>query len=77
MENNQNYFDFEGKTELNEELNFNRLKDCPHCKKPIPYDATFCLYCGNPIHTAHAGGKPKWFLWIAVILIILFILYSL
>ncbi len=33
MENNRGYFDFEERMELNEKLNFNRLRDRPHCKK--------------------------------------------
>jgi predicted nucleic acid-binding Zn ribbon protein len=74
MERNQGYFDFEEKTELEEDLDFSKLVDCPYCKKPIPHNALLCLYCGESIHTAK---KSRWFVWLVIILIILFVLWVL
>ena len=65
------YFDFEEKQELPEELDFNRTKICPHCKKPIPADSTLCLYCGESVY--YGEGKSKWMIWVAIIVIIAFL----
>lgn len=67
----EDYFKYEEKTELPEEINFNKLKKCPHCGKPIPEDATMCLYCGKETETY--GRKKRWIIWIAILVLICFI----
>ena len=62
MDNNDGYFEFKEEPELPEELDYSRLENCPHCKKPIPNDATMCLYCGgqvNPFRKRTRGIKLR------------------
>jgi len=65
------YFEFKEEIELPEDLDYNNLKPCPHCKKPIPYNATLCLYCGEPIETT---TKDKWIKWVIIFIVIAFLL---
>ncbi|MCK5287698.1 MAG: hypothetical protein KAJ14_16530 [Candidatus Omnitrophica bacterium] len=69
------YFDFEKITEQKDELDFKNKIPCPHCKKPIPQDATMCLYCGEEVYSS--CKKPKWFVWTAIISIIVFVIFAL
>ncbi len=68
------YFDFRKITEQQDELDFKNKVPCPNCKKPIPQDATMCLYCGEEVYF---HKKPKWFVWTAIIAIIVFIIFAL
>ena len=70
----EDQFDFKSVSESNEELDFNRLIPCPHCKKPIPFNATMCLYCGEGV-TTHK--KSNWIVWTAIFLLIIFIVFYL
>jgi len=70
---NKDDFDYQSVSEQPEDLDFNKLTPCPHCKKPIPHDATMCLYCGRDVA---AGGRPAWFVIAAVLLVIAFIVFS-
>ncbi len=65
----EDYFEFEEKDEYPEELNFEKLIECNYCKKPIPSDALFCLYCGRPVKP-----KQKKISFIGIILTILIII---
>ncbi len=66
----EDYFDFEEKLEEPEELDFNQPETCPHCKKPIPKDALMCLYCGKSVSSIQ---KPKWIIWVVILVIVAFI----
>lgn len=70
----EEYFDFRDVTEENEQLDFDRLISCPHCEKPIPQDATMCLYCGEET-TSHK--RSIGLAWVAVIVLIVFIIFCL
>ena len=71
---NEERFDYRSVSEEKEELDFSKLTPCPKCKKPIPHDATMCLYCGEEIIFRE---KKSWAVWIGVVLIIAFILFCL
>ena len=43
----QGHFDYKVVSEQSDDLDFEKLVACPHCGKPIPQDATMCLYCGQ------------------------------
>ena len=60
-------FEYKEGQELNENLDFQKLKPCPHCKKPISADSTMCLYCGEEVSVS---GKPSWVIWTAAILLL-------
>jgi hypothetical protein len=66
----EDYFDFHTASEEQEELDYKHLVECPHCKKPIPQNATMCYYCGEEITF---GKKPLWIIWTAIVLIIIFL----
>ena len=69
-------FDFNTLGELEEHQDYTNLLPCPHCKKPIPQDATLCLYCGQDVDRAGTGrGKPWWVPLVAAILIIMLLAY--
>ncbi len=59
----EEYFEFEERTEEPEELDFKHLKPCPHCHKPIPQNALFCLYCGQNVYR----GKTQKKIWLVVV----------
>jgi len=63
-------FDYKVVSEDNDDLDFEKLVPCPHCKKPIPQDATMCLYCGQ--ETVYRRKSP-WFTVIIIITIIAFL----
>jgi predicted nucleic acid-binding Zn ribbon protein len=67
-------FKFEEVSEEEEKLDFENLASCPHCKKPIPCDATMCLYCGKEVL---AKKKSARFVWTVVLLIIVLVLFLL
>ncbi|MFH1577954.1 MAG: zinc-ribbon domain-containing protein [Candidatus Omnitrophota bacterium] len=69
MFNNSDCFDFEKETELPDKGSSPR-KPCPNCAKPIPGDALFCLYCGEPVSPA---GKNKWVILVVVFSLIAFL----
>ena len=73
MKENEEYFDFETVDEYPEELDYQNLKPCPHCKKPIPSNATMCLYCGEPVEQHHPESKG-WIKWIGIFTAIAFLL---
>jgi predicted nucleic acid-binding Zn ribbon protein len=64
-------FDFNSYQEYPEELDYNNLKPCPHCKKPIPANAISCLYCGNSVSFFR---RPRWIFWVAIFVLIAFVL---
>ena len=65
----EDYFDFQTVDEQPEDLDFDNLKQCPYCKKPIPQNSLFCLYCGNSL-----VERPRWIIWVSIIVIIAFLL---
>ncbi|MCK4912359.1 MAG: hypothetical protein KAS05_01405 [Candidatus Omnitrophica bacterium] len=70
----QGHFDYKSVSEESESLDFGRLLPCPHCKKPIPHDATMCLYCGQEVVW---GKKSPWFSIVVIILIVALLLFFL
>ncbi|MDP8289690.1 MAG: hypothetical protein P9M02_01820 [Candidatus Susulua stagnicola] len=70
----QGHFDYKSVSEESESLDFEKLVPCPHCNKPIPNDATMCLYCGEEVSFSK---KSPWFLSVAIILIIVLLLFFL
>ena len=68
----QAHFDYKKVTEEKDELDFENLVPCFHCKKPIPSDATMCLYCGHEV--THYGSQ-QWVIWVAIILIVIFAVF--
>ncbi len=71
----EGYFDYRHATEEKDELDFENLLPCPHCKKPIPADATMCLYCGKEVNR-QAYGMHSWVVWAAIVLIIIFAIFA-
>jgi predicted nucleic acid-binding Zn ribbon protein len=67
-------FDFKSLSQEPENLSFEKLISCPHCGKPIPAEATMCLYCGE---TVNLSAKPAWVVWTAIGLIIIFLIFLL
>ena len=67
----EGYFDFEPKSDFDEELDFKNLRPCPHCKNPIPANAISCLYCGNSVSFS---SRPRWITWVAIVVIVSFLL---
>jgi len=63
-------FDYKQAIEEEEKLDFNNLKDCPNCKKPIASDATMCYFCGQEVVSA---DKSPWLAWVIVATIIIFV----
>ncbi|MBU1121893.1 MAG: zinc ribbon domain-containing protein [Candidatus Omnitrophica bacterium] len=68
---NNNYFDYQSISQEDEGLDYANLKPCPHCKKPIPANATLCLYCGESV--SFDGGGRAWIVWVAVFVLLTFI----
>ena len=66
-------FEFREVTEEEEKLDYSKLVNCPHCKKPIPHDATMCLYCGDTVELK--DKKSGWLAVATVLLIIVFIVF--
>jgi len=62
-------FNYQSLSEEEEKQDFSKSTACPHCKKPIPHDATMCLYCGEAVAYP---GKKRWVVWVAVFLLIAF-----
>lgn len=65
-------FDFEDVAQEPESLDFNNLVECPHCKKPIPADATMCLYCGQDMCVSKKSG---WVIGFTILVIVAFIVF--
>ena len=74
MQDNEDYFEYDTYTEAPEELDFSRLKPCPHCKKPIPEDALNCLYCGGAVDSSRV---PRWVTLAAVFILLIFLAFVL
>ena len=72
MINDKEYFEFREEPELPEDLDYEHTKLCPHCKKPIPRNATICLYCGGTVYPEE--NKRKWAVWAALFIIAAFLL---
>ncbi len=70
----QGYFDYQSVSEEKDELNFSKLIPCPRCKKPIPDDATLCLYCGEAVTPE---GRSSGVTWVVILLIIVITLFFL
>ena len=70
----EDYFDFENIEEAREELDFNNLKQCPHCKNPIPKNSILCLYCGK---STSSSKIPKWKVIVILLVVFMFILWIL
>ncbi len=64
-------FPFEEVVEEQEELDFNKLRPCPHCKKPIPVNAITCLYCGEEVT---GSRQVSWVVWVAIFVVIVFLI---
>lgn len=64
----QGYFDFKEEIDENEDLDFNKLIECPHCHKLIPHDSVLCLYCGESV--SFGNKSSKWVMWIVIFVII-------
>jgi hypothetical protein len=62
-------FDFKEISEEPETLDFSKKVLCPHCKKPIPHDATMCLFCGEEVYKV---SPSSWVKWVAIALVIIF-----
>lgn len=69
----KNHFNFYKATQEDEDLDFSEMVPCPLCKKPIPRNATMCLYCGGSVGYLK---KPGWFVFAAILLIIIFIFFA-
>ncbi len=63
------YFDFTTKEELPEEHSED-TRECPHCKKPIPADSLFCLYCGEAVSPSNKKN-----IWAAALVIFVLIAF--
>ena len=71
----EEHFEYRQVNEEEEKLDFDNLVPCPNCKKPIPQDATMCLYCGKEVPNQR---KPAtWAVWLVIIAIIVLILFIL
>jgi len=68
----EDYFDFHVIDEEEQNLDYKNLVSCPHCKKPIPFDAIMCYYCGEEIVY---NKKPWWVAWIIVLIVISFLVF--
>lgn len=66
---NEDYFDYQELTEQPENLDFDHMVQCPHCKNPIPSDALICYYCGNKVSQSK---YPKWLIWVSIFVVIIF-----
>ncbi|MFO8053214.1 MAG: zinc ribbon domain-containing protein [Candidatus Omnitrophota bacterium] len=68
----EDFFDYNQEIEQKDELDFDNLVQCPHCKKPIPQDAISCYYCGKPVDLSE---KPSWIYWVIFIVIVALVYY--
>lgn len=57
---------------MEDDLDFSKLVSCPHCRKPIPQDATICLYCGESVYIQN--NNKSWIVALVIALIIILIL---
>lgn len=69
-----NKFDYESIGEEEEQLDYNKLSACPHCKKPIPFDSLLCLYCGQSLSSF---SKKSWVVIAAIIFLAIFVIFIL
>lgn len=67
-------FEFRDFEEEPDELDYQKLRPCPWCKKSIPQDANLCYYCGRP---TTSFAQSFWLVWVAVIVIIVFVVFLL
>ncbi|MFH1519846.1 MAG: zinc ribbon domain-containing protein [Candidatus Omnitrophota bacterium] len=70
----QGYFDYQSISEEKEELDFSKLTPCPRCQKPIPHDATICLYCGEEVIPERGSSRLTWVVVLLIIVITVFYL---
>ncbi len=68
----EDFFDFKQVDEPKDDLDYDHLVECSHCKKPIPQDAVSCYYCGRPVDL---NKKSKWFYWAVFLIIIILLSY--
>ncbi|MCF7875047.1 MAG: zinc ribbon domain-containing protein [Candidatus Omnitrophica bacterium] len=68
----EDFFSYNQETEQKEDLDFNQLVKCPHCKKPIPQDAISCYYCGSQVDF---NKKPKWVYLVVFLVTIILLSY--
>jgi hypothetical protein len=61
--------EFEVSDAEEEQLDFNEMKPCPHCKQPIPANATLCLYCGRSVDAS--GIRLNWKFFTAILLLVM------
>lgn len=62
-------FDFKELSESPETLDFSKKVLCPHCKKPIPHDSTFCLFCGEEVYST--TKSYSWVSWVVIALVVI------
>jgi predicted nucleic acid-binding Zn ribbon protein len=74
MEENNEFLPFESISQSPQELDYDHLINCPNCGKPIPQDATMCLYCGEPVDLTGGSNKNSLTRWLIVILLIILLL---
>lgn len=75
MLNDEERFDFEEHSESDEDLDFSKIIECPHCYRPIPNNATLCLYCGKGVLLKRT--KSVWFILVVFILVTSFLIWVL
>jgi len=63
-------FEFSEAEESPEEFDFENTKNCPHCGKPVPENALFCLYCGGKVSKRR---HSRWVILTAFILCFIFV----
>lgn len=66
----EDFFDYQEVTEESEDLDFNHMVECPHCKNLIPHDTLLCYYCGNKVTKT---SFPKWMIILVAIIVISFL----
>lgn len=69
----EDFFDFKSVSEEEESLDYDHLLECPHCRKPIPKDATLCYYCGQEVY--FNDKKSKFSYWVFLFIVALLVGY--
>lgn len=72
----EGHFDYRSVSETGDDLDFGKLSPCPHCGKPIPNDATMCLYCGRESVRRNKNPRVAIAIFLLVISLIAFFLMS-
>ncbi|MCF7869573.1 MAG: hypothetical protein K9M01_00435 [Candidatus Omnitrophica bacterium] len=68
----EDFFDYNQKVEQKDDLDFDNLIQCLHCKRPIPQDAINCYYCGKPVDL---NKKSKWVYMVVFLAVIILLSY--